>query len=369
MLASIPIYLYRSIDLSVYLSVYLSKHLFQVQEQSLVHICAPRPASRGGPQAYTSTPHFTHGAIVHPGAAGASGHKPCHCCWNAVSTRSGWDKKNRNLISSRCSDIDAFVTHTNEQIYAHYDALAQAAETVSNARLARMQTSFGLTYCSYSLLSCKTLRTFCKPMTHGYFDPAHVLLINGVVSWAIYDFFEKLHTLTKGRMSWETFRQYLCSMDWRIPLPAGRLRASKGTMKNSFSDERIRASRSSDHYKGSAGEHLMLYRVMLHFAVSVVTHVDGMQKAIQALSSMCMVVESFFAPQCLHAWVYNRCSEEMLKARVRDCFEHHFEAYGDAGGVKPKWHYMLHLVRPRCVGQRVRKATVLDARDQRIDNG
>ena len=122
-------------------------------------------------------------------------------------------------------------------------------------------------------------------------------------------------------------------------------------MKSAFSHERIHSSRLSDHFKGSASDHLMLYKVMLQFMVSTVSHLDGMQKAVRAFSSMCIVVEAFFSPQCLLSWTYNRCSEEWLKARCRDCFEHHFEAYGDADGVKPKWHYMLHLVRSHCMGK------------------
>ena len=140
-------------------------------------------------------------------------------------------------------------------------------------------------------------------------------------------------------------------------------------LKAAFSDERIRSCRSGDHYKGSAAEHLMLFRVALQFMDSTISHVDGMQQAIQAFRSMCIVLEAFFAPQCLHAWVYSRCSETNLTAWVRACFEHHFEAYGDADGVKPKWHYMLHLPRSHCVGQNERKATVIDARDQRLANG
>ena len=68
---------------------------------------------------------------------GASGMRPCACCFNIVGTRSGFDlSATPNIVDITCTDVSRFQPHTN----ASYDAIARRLSTVAGGARDSMET-------------------------------------------------------------------------------------------------------------------------------------------------------------------------------------------------------------------------------------
>ena len=275
---------------------------------------------------------------------GASGNKPCWLCTNVVAKRSGWARGRAVLVDLSESDTTKFVQITDVDLWANVDALAALKHQVNNKTFERHEKILGLTHNESSVLACRGLRDFFHPIQHIWADPAHVILANGVFSWAIWELIERLHTRT--RLSWRSLGNLFSEIDWRIPVSAGHT-ANRYHKRALFSEERIRASRESDAhvYKGGMGDLLMMLRPLLFFCNARVHdsgNTPGVAAAVAAFKAMALLVECFFCPQVVRSWARARTPD--LARVVKQAFDLHFAAY--PGDVKPKWHTLLHLPRP-----------------------
>ena len=243
------------------------------------------------------------------------------------------------LVAQSCSDESKFVQFTDEQIWGNWDALSQLQTRVNKTRFAEQQTLLGLTFSEHGVLGNKGLRTFLRPTEHIFFGPAHVILSNGIFTWSIYDFLEKLFELSETRVTWESFRKFVSDIEWVIPTPqAGFM--SKSGREQLVSSERAKASRSNFQYKGSIGDQLALMRILRYYCELMESKVGGLQSAAKAYKLACDVVEAFFFPMCVVP-----AGDPDLQRLLQDCFDAYFEAY--PGTPKPKWHQLMHLARFR----------------------
>ena len=260
------------------------------------------------------------------------------------SSRSGLDtKSDGTIVSTRCSDESRFVLYEDRQLWANYDALGNVKDRVSATALTKMEQKFGLTYVSDGALACKELRDYISPSTQIFYDPAHVYLSNGVLSWSIWNLLEKLHRVISGKLGWCSLSTFLEEISWHVPIPWQRA-APPNMIRALGSAERIKASRASDHYKGGASEHLLLFRLLRHFCEKVVCRVQGMEQASEAFVSVCNCIEGLFGPQCNGRWIRSRAPPETMREHARTAFDLFFRACGDMNPeVKPKWHYTFHM--------------------------
>ena len=275
---------------------------------------------------------------------GSSGNKPCWCCANVVAAKSEWVGNDASglLIDFSCSDASKFVLNTDTQIWGAWDALSGLQANVSPGEFKKQQMILGLTFSPHGLLGNKSLRSFFQPTAHILFDPAHVILANGTFSWSLWEFVERLHTLTKGRLTWDSLRTFITEIDWRIPAPKGENMAVKAKAAL-FNADRVKASRQSDGhvYKGSVGELLSLCRCSRYFAEAVVDGVvESMGDACAAFKLACDVVEAVFCSQ----GVVTTAGEQQLSKLLKESFDAHFAAYPDSA-AKPKWRMLGHLAR------------------------
>ena len=275
--------------------------------------------------------------------AGSGGSKPCFCCYNVCSCKCGWEKEDNRLVSTRCNDDAKFVPYTDALIWRNWDALAKVKGRINNEDFEKMQQVFGLTYSDAPLAMLgKQLRGYISP-SQIMVDPAHIFLCNGILSWEIWDFLEELRKVSGAKLGWDSFATFLADIDWRIPMP-DKSAATPSVLRRLLDAERIKASRAngSDHYKGGADEHLMVYKIFIHFAEEVASKIPGMEQAVKALLSACACVEGFFAPQADREWVALRAPPEVMRKHVLACFEDYMAAHA-VTDVKPKWHAAGHI--------------------------
>ena len=75
--------------------------------------------------------------------------------------------------------------YEDRQLWANYDALGNVKGRVSATALTIMEQKLGLSYVADGALACKELREHISLATQIFYDPAHVYLSNGVLSWSI----------------------------------------------------------------------------------------------------------------------------------------------------------------------------------------
>ena len=244
-------------------------------------------------------------------------------------------------MSTLCNDDAKFVPYTDFLIWRNWDALGKVKGRINHQDFEKQQQVFGLTYSDAPLVMLgKQLRGYIAP-SQIMFDPAHIFLCNGILSWEIWDFLEELRKVSGAKLGWDSFATFLTSIDWRIPMTSKDV-ASPSVVRKLLDAERIKASRGADHYKGGATEHLMVYKIFIHFAEMVASKIPGMEKAVKALLSACVCVEGFFAPLADREWVARRAPPEVMRKHVLTCFDDYMAAYA-VTDVKPKWHYARHI--------------------------
>ncbi len=95
------------------------------------------------------------------GVKGAAGNKPCLCCGNVVSARSGLAESSGGvLVPHTCTDFSLVVPHTDESLWEYAERVAQPMPKMARERLG---TSLGISQHPNSVLLDRSLWTFVKP--------------------------------------------------------------------------------------------------------------------------------------------------------------------------------------------------------------
>lgn len=256
---------------------------------------------------------------------GSSGLKPCLHCSNLL-------KKGSNLRSAGdvFVELDAhtgFVEFTNQEVF---DIMDNLASCVSRTQQKHLEKVSGFCWSSHGVWS-SSFRERCPP-DHMLTDLMHSYYVNGVASWEIAMFMEKI--LEHTNMSLTLLRQAILSSGW-----TGFPRAERGSgYLQALFHERLFGD---GLYKGQCHQTRSVLPLLRFYCETMVVPTGRVpDKFWKSFLALCDVVECIDHIKHIATHPGGQAAElDRLQQR------HHIlygEAYG-AGAFKPKHHHRLHL--------------------------
>ena len=121
------------------------------------------------------------------GVVGASGILLCPFCQNCVAPKS--DRAGRGsaasgsrveLVESTCTDLQAYVHHTDDSLLANAEYLERQAGTVTKTKLREMSTNLGVRHIRGGLLLSLSLRIFMQALSSCMLDWMHIYVASAI---------------------------------------------------------------------------------------------------------------------------------------------------------------------------------------------
>ena len=254
---------------------------------------------------------------------------PCVGCLNVTSDLA---LVGDGLVSLQTCDMSAFEFASDDDLWAKADALEEASKGKKSA-LKRLEMALGLNYSPEAFLWCKALRPHVRPAMCLTFDQMHILLSQGL---ADIEYESILPKLISDGVSWDDIHNF-CSAAWQTPKTFSRYAKTR----EAFSLSKRRHWQCNKRFSLSAGEHISLMPIFLHFLETIVakTHPGRFTREIQSFRCLTTVV-ALVKEGKLNA----SGAEQLERACVARSLAHH-RAYPNASLLVLKPHWLLHLPR------------------------
>ena len=258
---------------------------------------------------------------------GAAGLLPCILCKNICTHGLQAHDASGYLQDLSCREVASLDLASDADIWAKADALAAAAGVVSRSEFEKLERASGLSHSSSGVLLDAELRFHVRPASVHTYDSMHTAFSNGLAHFEIHLFFGKAST---EKINFRALETYLKAA-WNWPND----KQQKGKSLHQIFNAAREAS-SSDHFKCSASEVLMLFPIMQHFVLTVVAPTGKPSKEIESFTSCCIVLRE------LQAIKKGMGSVETLQQAIRNHMANFLDAYG-LDCFKPKHHFAMHL--------------------------
>lgn len=158
-------------------------------------------------------------------ALGSSAIRCCLFCKNAIKKDTTLPEYNSYFQEISNHDLAKFQAQSDGDIFAVVDAMAVEARRLSKTALQRKETASGFHHNPTGFLLDRVARETLPPSAF-LLDSMHLYFANGVVSWEVYEMYQRWSGLGIGdlqgflSLDWQTSLQPSCSLSWRKRLGA-----------------------------------------------------------------------------------------------------------------------------------------------------
>ena len=225
-----------------------------------------------------------------------------------------------------CLVFDLFDLYTGQDIYEAARQLTAIAGRGRVGALVDAERETGLNFNPSGVLWDRSLRDVIDPIAMSMHDWMHIYIVNGIATWDVYTFLERLKV--KTGVGYPLIRQYMRAWTWPSWCDANAAQV--------FSDHRAGSSSLGDNFKAGASEMLAMYPVLRHLIVSIIAPLNSMSDEIDSILKLFVVLDLLstidhkpVTPEDLHAAIVEHL--DSLKA----CY--------DDTHWKPKHHFAMHL--------------------------
>lgn len=261
------------------------------------------------------------------GIKGASGLLVCAMCRNVTSMHSDLTDGQDYIVDASCHDFTKFDPCTDDDFWTCFDRLAREKTLLGKGAFEKLERAMGIAYDEYSVVADLELRRFFRPITSCTMDWLHNFLCNGIVSIEIATFLQKAKA--ELNISYSQLDQYV-NARWLYSSTQSRHKIG-----HVFSAHRDK--NSTDTFRGSGSETLMVLPLLRHFTISIIVPTGKLSLASQSLLKLCDLVDMLSSTK-----KGDRPDVDMLAA-WQDFLVLHKRAYG-VDVIKPKHHYSYHNV-------------------------
>jgi len=266
---------------------------------------------------------------------GTSSLRPCFKCKNCMKrnhsacTSTSWE------IDITCTDDARFDLQTDEGLYEVIDMLKEAAAKKDKKRLTDLEKAWGMNHVPLGLWQDPDLRPFIRPVTGSRVDPMHIMYVGGVFGHELFAFLRKCKKAKK--IGFPEVHEFL-QADWRCPFLH---RKNLAGIRESFSKKREKAANRKQGMKCMASEFLSLYPLLRRFAEAIEAKHPELKAHCQVFYALCDVADVFQEAkmQCYY-------DKESMANRMKTLISRFLQARQavcGTGGVKPKYHLLLHV--------------------------
>ena len=191
---------------------------------------------------------------------GAGGLRCCMLCRNVVSMHADLTSGQEYIVDVSCSDPSRFEATSDSDMWATFDKLAREKGRLTKGRFEELEKAVGMTFDPESLLADMELRQHLKPCSSTMMDWMHNFLVHGITNLEVHAFlsccrqrlglvFADLHLYAGAAWLWPAVQE-------------------KHKIDDVFTTSREKSSTES--FKSSASELLMLFPMLRHFGLTVV---------------------------------------------------------------------------------------------------
>lgn len=258
---------------------------------------------------------------------GSKGGRPKLPCIGCLNVTSDTNAIGAGMVDLCCTDSSLFDFATDDDLWRKADLLEAAIPRDRK----KLSTSLGVNYVPQGFLWCKPLRPFVFPASCLTYDAMHVIYANGI---ADDEYTNILPRLIAAGVTWKHMRDYFQSAWCHAKVFGGRnaLRTAFGRgMEQHFS--------SSGSCSFTAGQHLCIMPIFLHFLETVVAQMRP--------GCLEQEINSFRALSAVSFLVRHGKSSADHAARLRDACSAWAQAtaraYPDAAKRSHKAHWLHHI--------------------------
>ncbi|CAE7248870.1 unnamed protein product [Symbiodinium sp. CCMP2592] len=306
---------------------------------------------------------FVHGAVSHClydaaalhgvlGSTGQSGNKPCFRCGNVYSRfkKLPPDADRQGLRTLNATE-NQLRTMTNEHIFEVVDHVLAASRTQPKTKVKQLVTDVGWNALEGSLLTDDATRREVPPLMH-YFDPMHVFFVQGQFSRHVGFLLKALQ-----KMGWTPDRIAEACTDDSIKHRRSTRKVGRAQFARELGDKYFTEDGT---WKVSASSQLgaaPLLHFLIRFIVFPTVTCPDMKKELQAFlllgSVLSLWMQIKFTPYGETVRKHAESAEalrnhaEALACRFQNAINAYIAAFHEVYGLekmRPKTHYMLHLV-------------------------
>ena len=259
---------------------------------------------------------------------GDAGTKLCMLCHNLVTRKSGLAVPGGLLVDDMISD-DRLKLATNASIRTCIARLEHSKAADTKTLFKEKEQAYGFTLNEDGLLSDADLADIVAPADQFCHDWMHGLFANGVFNLILFLLLQHVQTLRAN--IWTALNDYIEGWTWPHSI------ASKASMRDLFSQDKVTAYKKAKHVKMSASDALSLLPVVVFYVVQVVKRLPGVcGYACNALIALGDLVDALLASKrgIIPPAYLSRCVHTLL------------ESCRNAGWIDllvPKFHWLLHF--------------------------
>ena len=229
------------------------------------------------------------------------------------------------MVDVSCSDATLFDPATDESIWKTYDNLEAKCQTLTRTTFQHLEKASGFTFNQHGLLADRELRNYVGPATTYTMDWLHNFLCHGVTSLEITALLEKCKA--ELRVTYAQLDSFVKSA-WIWP-------SSQAAHKIDAIFSPSREKGSSEGFRGSGSELLMVFPLLRYFVTKVIKPTNKIGAACDSFLKMCHIVDEFLKLK------KGISSNQLVLGLMREHMDLHKIAYGTEW-IKPKHHFAFH---------------------------
>ena len=261
---------------------------------------------------------------------GAGGTQCCMSCKNVVKHEVKEASGDPYICSCAEAMADRFDLRSDSDIWQAVDLLTRRH---GDRDFKELEQTLGFNHSPEGLLQDLSLRSLVKPASANAYDPMHVILANGTMSWQMYDILENARMLCGVRYA------DLADFAGTFFLPRSSFR-SPTALRKLFSEAIENSSRRAFQFKSSASELLALYPIVRDFLMQLSEEErQQLKMPLRTFLRLCVVVDLYLL---MKKGRTSRAITDAFEAAVNSYMRSHNRSNGE-DAAKPKHHLQMHL--------------------------